>query len=99
MSPRIAVTGSAGFVGWHVRCAARARWGGDAICLDVAEFQDPDVLDAALAQADAVVHLAGVNRANHDAEIAKVNRVLAVGGVRNILYQVDVVRWQFIYAH
>ncbi len=76
MSPRVAVTGSAGFVGWHVRCAARARWGGDVIGLDVDEFQDPQALDAALAQADAVIHLAGVNRGD-ESEVAEVNPWLA----------------------
>ena len=33
LKPRIAITGPGGFVAWHVRCAARARWGGDLIGL------------------------------------------------------------------
>lgn len=74
--PRIAVTGPDGFIAWHVRCAARARWGGDLIGLGPEEFDDPDLLDRALAQADAVIHLAGLNRAP-DAEIERVNPWLA----------------------
>ncbi|MBK6764028.1 MAG: capsular biosynthesis protein [Micrococcales bacterium] len=74
--PRIAVTGPEGFVAWHVRCAARARWSGDLIHVE-AEFADPGVMDAALAGADAVIHLAGVNRAHDPAEIERVNPWLA----------------------
>ncbi len=75
--PRIAVTGPAGFVAWHVRCAARARWGGDLIGIAEAEFDDPGRMDAALAGADAVIHLAGVNRAHDPAQIERVNPWLA----------------------
>lgn len=74
---RIAVTGPDGFVAWHVRCAARGRWGGDLIHIREAEFDDPALMDAALAQADAVIHLAGVNRAHDPAEIERVNPWLA----------------------
>ena len=75
--PRIAITGPDGFVAWHVRCAARARWGGDLIGLGPDEFVDPQLLDAGIASADAVIHLAGVNRAKDDAEIERVNPWLA----------------------
>lgn len=75
--PRIALTGFDGFVGWHVRCAARARWGGDVICLGIDEFADPALLDAGLAEVDAVIHLAGVNRADDPAEIERTNPWLA----------------------
>lgn len=73
----IAVTGPQGFVAWHLRCAARARWGGDLIGLDIAEFGDPALLDAGLAQADAVIHLAGVNRASDPSDIERTNPWLA----------------------
>jgi UDP-2-acetamido-2,6-beta-L-arabino-hexul-4-ose reductase len=74
---RIAVTGPDGFIAWHVRCAARARWGGDLIPVAEAEFDDPELMDAALSGADAVIHLAGVNRAHDPAEIERVNPWLA----------------------
>lgn len=75
--PRIAVSGPSGFVAWHVRCAARARWGGDLIGLGRREFADPDLMDAKISSADAVIHLAGVNRARRDGEIERVNPWLA----------------------
>lgn len=74
---RIAVTGPGGFVAWHLRCAARARWGGDLIGIDAAAFGSPELMDAVLAKADAVVHLAGVNRAKDVAEIEHANPWLA----------------------
>ena len=74
---RIAVTGPDGFIAWHTRCAARARWGGDLVGVGPAEFADEQLLAARLADVDAVIHLAGVNRASDDAEIAEVNPRLA----------------------
>lgn len=76
-APSIAVTGPDGFVAWHVRCAARARWGGDLIGLGRTEFADPALLDAGISAADVVIHLAGVNRARDDAEIETINPWLA----------------------
>ncbi|HYO18959.1 MAG TPA: capsule biosynthesis protein CapF, partial [Dermatophilaceae bacterium] len=75
--PKMAITGPDGFVAWHVRCAARARWGRDLIGLGPDEFADPARLDAGIASADAVIHLAGVNRAADDGEIERVNPWLA----------------------
>jgi UDP-2-acetamido-2,6-beta-L-arabino-hexul-4-ose reductase len=76
-APRIAISGPDGFVAWHTRCAARSRWGGDLIGLGFDEFDSAELMDAALAEADAVIHLAGVNRAEDDAEIERVNPWLA----------------------
>jgi UDP-2-acetamido-2,6-beta-L-arabino-hexul-4-ose reductase len=42
-----------------------------------AEFDDPALMDAALAGVDVVIHLAGVNRAHDPAEIERVNPWLA----------------------
>lgn len=75
--PRIAVTGPDGFVAWHTRCAARSRWGGDLVGLGPDVFADPQHLDSALADVDAVIHLAGVNRAHDPDEIARTNPWLA----------------------
>ena len=76
-APQIAITGPDGFVAWHTRCAARARWGGDLVGVGEAQFESPELLDAALADVDAVIHLAGINRADDPAEIARVNPWLA----------------------
>lgn len=74
---RIAVTGPDGFVAWHTRCAIRSRWGGDAIHIGREHFDDPDLMAKALVEADAVIHLAGVNRAADEAEIRDSNPWLA----------------------
>ena len=75
--PRIAVTGPDGFVAWHVRCAARARWGGDLIDVGRGRVRRPGTDGCGVGQADAVIHLAGVNRAHDPAEIERVNPWLA----------------------
>lgn len=75
--PRIAITGPDGFVAQHVRCAARARWGGDLIGLGTAEFASGELMDTKIAEADAVIHLAGVNRARREEEVRSVNPWLA----------------------
>lgn len=75
---RVAITGATGFLGWHTRCGLRARGIADVVCVDRAEWAAPDRLDAALAGVDAVLHLAGINRAdphalrsgNHDLAVA-----------------------------
>src|SRR5262245_60945439 len=59
---KVAVTGAAGFLGWHVRCALKARGGYEVRTIDRADWADAARLDAALADADAVLHLAGANR-------------------------------------
>lgn len=70
---KIVVTGSAGLIGWHasvrlhaLNCAARFKGSPDPIdlvCLNHAGFEDTGKLQAALKNADAVLHFAGVNRA------------------------------------
>jgi UDP-2-acetamido-2,6-beta-L-arabino-hexul-4-ose reductase len=99
--PRIAVTGPDGFVAWHVRCAARARWGGDLVGIGQDEFAAPGTLDAALAGVDAVIHLAGVNRAADPAEIERTNPWLAaqlVASLRRVDRAVPVVYGNSIHA-
>ena len=73
---RIAITGPDGFLAWHTRCALRARQDADAIGIGRAEFNDPVLMDVALAEVDAVIHLAGVNRGS-DSDVATVNPGLA----------------------
>lgn len=60
---RIVLTGAAGFLGWHVRCAAHTRDDLEISCVDRAQWDSPELLDAAVSGADAVLHLAGINRA------------------------------------
>ena len=76
-APRIAVTGPNGFIAWHLRCAARARWGGDLIGLDREDFCDVDRLAKKLVDVDVVVHLAGVNRAASESAVREENPWLA----------------------
>lgn len=73
---RIAVSGPDGFIAWHTRCVIRSRFGGDAILLGRNEFADPQLMDAALRDADAVIHLAGVNRGS-DSQVGQTNPRLA----------------------
>lgn len=74
--PVIAVTGADGFLGWHTRCALKARGYDDVVSIGRCEWADDDLLDAALAKADAVIHLAGVNR-GAPTPVSVVNRELA----------------------
>jgi UDP-2-acetamido-2,6-beta-L-arabino-hexul-4-ose reductase len=58
---KLAVTGSNGFLGWHVRCRAYAR-GVDCVPVDRDTMADLDDLVRALHGVDAVIHCAGANR-------------------------------------
>lgn len=69
---RIVITGAAGLIGWHAwahlhaaNCAAKFADRAlpyDIVALNHAEFEDPRTLEAAVTDADAVLHFAGVNR-------------------------------------
>lgn len=64
---RVAVTGSHGFLGRHVRVRLRALAPTDeVVCISRATFSDDRALAEALAGVDAVLHLAGVNRGDLD---------------------------------
>jgi UDP-2-acetamido-2,6-beta-L-arabino-hexul-4-ose reductase len=58
---RVAVTGADGFLGWHARCALKAR-SLQTACIGRQEFADPQRLRDAVQGAHVVLHLAGVNR-------------------------------------
>jgi UDP-2-acetamido-2,6-beta-L-arabino-hexul-4-ose reductase len=58
---RVAVTGAGGFLGWHARCALRAR-GCEVVAVGRDLTADGSNVGQALAGVDAVLHLAGVNR-------------------------------------
>ena len=65
----IAITGAEGFLGWHTAVRLRAQHGVNAVSLGRADFADPEHLASVVAAADAIIHLAGVNRATTDAEV------------------------------
>lgn len=68
----VGITGDQGFLGWHLRCRlhpekdVQVRGAGRAL------LADATALDAFVAGADAIVHLAGMNR-GEEAEIEQVN--------------------------
>jgi UDP-2-acetamido-2,6-beta-L-arabino-hexul-4-ose reductase len=74
---RIAITGGSGFLGWHTACRLRAVYGVEPVLLGRGDLADPAALDDALGRVDAVLHLAGVNRAESDAEVENGNVELA----------------------
>lgn len=74
---RVAITGGQGFLGWHTACRLRALHGTEPSLLGRREMSDPARLRAAVAGVDAVLHIAGVNRADTDAEVERGNVVVA----------------------
>ena len=74
---RIAITGGSGFLGWHTACRLRAVYGVEPVLLGRGELAEPAALDDALGRVDAVLHLAGVNRAESDDEVENGNIELA----------------------
>lgn len=58
----VAVTGSDGLFGWHLRCFLKTLPHVDTILIDRLTFAQPSKLLAALGKADTVIHLAGMNR-------------------------------------
>lgn len=60
---RILVTGSAGFLGWHTRVRLDVTTSHEVVAVDRDEWSQ---LDELIAGADAVLHLAGINRADDD---------------------------------
>jgi UDP-2-acetamido-2,6-beta-L-arabino-hexul-4-ose reductase len=58
---KFAITGAAGFLGWHARCAIQAR-GDEFVSLERPVLEDADRFAAAVSDADTVLHFAGINR-------------------------------------
>ncbi|EAP97394.1 capsular polysaccharide synthesis enzyme CapF [Janibacter sp. HTCC2649] len=61
---KVVVTGSAGFLGWHTRLRLRAMTDHEVVPIARDQWTD---LSQALSDADAVIHIAGVNRGDDDA--------------------------------
>lgn len=74
---KVAVTGAMGFLGWHVCCRLRAVHGVEPLRIGHAELSDQEALHDALSRADIVLHLAGINRADTDAEVEDGNVEIA----------------------
>ena len=68
----VAVTGAGGFLGWHLRVYFHARPEFKFVGIDRSVYGDPIRFKEMIRQADAVVHLAGMNRGNEE-EIERVN--------------------------
>jgi len=68
----IAITGSGGFLGWHLRVHCHAKPEIKILQVDREGFRDPAHFQQVIRQADAVVHLAGLNRGS-DQDIECVN--------------------------
>jgi len=74
---KVAITGAFGFLGWHTACRLLATRGVEPIRLGRADFGDSGRLATALADVDTVIHIAGVNRAEEDADVERGNVELA----------------------
>ncbi len=68
---KVLVTGAEGFIGKNLRAALAVRPETTVLCFD--QQHSPEDLAAMLAEADVVVHLAGVNRPRSDAEFTTGN--------------------------
>ncbi|MBB1039791.1 MULTISPECIES: NAD-dependent epimerase/dehydratase family protein [unclassified Dietzia] len=67
---RIVVTGAGGFLGWHTRLRIAALTGHEVVPVTRENWTK---LDQLLTDADAVLHLAGVNRAEYDDDVEQGN--------------------------
>ncbi|MDP9821796.1 polysaccharide biosynthesis C-terminal domain-containing protein [Nocardioides massiliensis] len=74
---RIAITGGFGFLGWHTACRLRAMHQVEPVRLGRDDFAEPARLAEALRRVDAVIHIAGVNRAESDEAVEQGNVHLA----------------------
>lgn len=91
---RVAITGTGGQLGFHCLMRLSRHHGYDVTAIDRKSFSDPSALAAALADADVVLHLAGVNRGNAN-EVAAGNPAIArqlaealgkSGGGKHVIY-------------
>lgn len=71
---KVVLTGAGGFLGWHTRLRLHALTDHDVVPVTRATWAD---LRALLAGADAVIHVAGVNRAPTEAQVTAGNVDLA----------------------
>jgi len=67
---RVLITGASGFLGWHTRLRLSALTGYDVVTATRETWAN---LDALVASVDAIIHLAGVNRAEQDDAVEQGN--------------------------
>jgi UDP-2-acetamido-2,6-beta-L-arabino-hexul-4-ose reductase len=88
---KVLVTGADGFLGWHTRARLRSLTSHEVVGIDKDEWAD---LDTFVRNADAIIHMAGVNRGT-DEEVESANIALArdvaeamraSGGAPRIIY-------------
>lgn len=70
--PVLGITGSSGFLGWHLAARARALGGFKIVSAPRETFCNRDMLLSFVRSCDTIVHLAGVNRGNGQ-EIEQIN--------------------------
>ena len=90
---KVAITGGYGFLGWHTACRLRALYDVEPVRLGRVDFADPITLAAKLEGVDALVHIAGVNRANSDeaVELGNIDLARTLAGVlRHLKRPIDV---------
>jgi len=78
---KIVLTGADGFLGWHTRLRLAALTEHQVVAVTRQNWSD---LTQTISGADAVVHLAGVNRARTDAEVERGNNQLAADLARAV---------------
>lgn len=71
---KVVLTGAGGFLGWHTRLRLHALTDHEVVPVGRAEWSE---LSALLSDADAVIHIAGVNRADTHDEVRDGNIALA----------------------
>jgi UDP-2-acetamido-2,6-beta-L-arabino-hexul-4-ose reductase len=74
----IGITGAAGFVAWHLRCAMHAAGLPSPRLADRATFASPESIHSFVDGVDVLVHLAGVNRDNDESALEASNPAIAV---------------------
>ena len=89
---RVVLTGAAGFLGWHTRLRLHALTAHEVVPVGRQEWPR---LEELVQSADAVIHLAGVNRADTDDEVSGgnialaedlANAIAAAGGPVRVVY-------------
>ena len=63
---RVGITGSSGFIGWHLRCLLHERRDIEVIEANEEEFSTLDRLRGFVSSCDGVFHLAGMNRGSDE---------------------------------